>query len=303
MSIGEAVAGPTHAHMHRHVHAKKDAVDWAALDWDAMGIDWSSAWAAGQHTSTSAPVVAATPTTAAVVKPATTTAAPAPATTTASSKIGGVFNEVESLFAGLVGVSNGLASFGEATTPHGVPGDDYIGNVGSPYGANIILTDSPSSFQFTNTFKNTQSSSITVNIWQKVGPDMRPLSGSALAPAKTTLTFVLAPGQSKTVAFQENTQVGWAQACSSTTASGSYDATWGEANFVPSGSGFDVSAIQNSAGNNYAMTITSVETPDCTSDMNQNMWLTATDPVGGSDGSCFIAQNTATLTTIMGGYV
>jgi len=304
MSIGEAVAGPTHAHMHRHMHEKKQNVDWADLDWEGMGIDWSSAWAAGQHTSTSAPVAVATPTTTAVAQPATTTAAAAPAAkTTASSSIGGVFNQVEELFDGLVGLSNSLTSFGEATTPSGTLGDDYIGNIGQPYGSNVILVDSPSGYPFTNTFKNTQSSPITVNVWQKVGPDGRPLSGSALAPTKTTLTFVLAAGESKTVAFQENTQVGWAQACSSTTASGSYDITWGEANFVPSGSGFDVSAIQNSAGNNYAMTITSVETPDCTSDMNQNMWLTATDPVGGSDGSCFIAQSTATLTTEMGGFV
>jgi hypothetical protein len=130
---------------------------------------------------------------------------------------------------------------------------------------------------------------------------MRPLSGSALAPTTTTLTFVLAPGASQTVAFQENTQVAWAQACSSITASGAYDTTWGEANLGPGGSGYDVSAIENSAGNNYAMKITSVEAPGCTSDQTQNMWLTATDPVGTSDGSCFIAQSTATLTTIMGG--
>ena len=55
----------------------------------------------------------------------------------------------------------------------------------------------------------------------------------------------------------------------------------------------------NSAGNNYAMTITSVEAPECTSDMNQNMWATPTDQVG--SGSCYVAQNTAHLTTLMGG--
>ncbi len=271
-----------------------------------MGIDWASAWSAGQ-TSTSTPVAVATPAattpTTAAAQPATTTAAAPAATSTASSSVGGVFNEVESLFNRVVGVSNSRTSFGQATTPSGTLGDNYIGNVGEPYGSCIILTDSPSSYQYTNTFTNTQSESITVNVWLKVGPDMRPLSGSALAPTETTLTFVLAPGASQTVAFQENTQVGWAQACSATTASGSFDTTIGEANFVSTGSGYDVSAIQNTAGNNYAMTITSVEAPDCTSDMHQNMWLTATDPVGNSDGSCFIAQNTATLRTVMGGVV
>jgi len=304
MSIGEALAGPTHAHLHRRVHEQRD-VDWAELDWNAMGIDWSSAWAAGQHSSTAAPVP--TSTAAAVVAPpappATTTAAAAPSESSASSKLSSVISDVETLFDNLVGVSNGRTSFGSATSPIGTPGDDYIGNVGLPYGSNIILVDSAANQQFTNTFTNSQSESITINLWQKAGPDGRALSGSALAPTSTTLTFNLAPGESKTVAFQDNTQIGWAQACSSVAESGAFGTTWGEANFVSTGSGYDVSAIMNSAGNNYKMTITSAEAPQCTSDITQNMWLTATDPVGGSDGSCFIAQSTATLNTVMGGYI
>lgn len=63
-----------------------------------------------------------------------------------------------------------------------------------------------------------------------------------------------------------------------------------------------MSAIMNPNGNNYNMTISSVEAT-CVSDMTQNYWLTATDPVGSSDGSCFISQSTATLTTLMGGTV
>jgi hypothetical protein len=256
-------------------------------------------------TSTSAaPVV--TPTTTAVAKPATTTAAAAPSEThtSASAALGGVFDEVASLFDDLVGVSNALTEFGGQSTPVGSFGtDDYIGNVGVPYGSCIILTDSPSSHQYTNTFTNTQSEIITVNVWLKVGPDMQPFSGPSLAPTKTTLTFTLTPGQSKTVAFDENTQVGWAQATSKTTASGSYDQSWGEAQFVNSGCGYDVSAIENSAGSNYAMTISSLEAPNCKSTRTTNMWLSATDAVGDSNGSCYIAQGKATLTTIMGGTV
>ena len=270
-----------------------------------MGIDWSSAWAAGQHTSTTAaaPVVAPTTTVAApVVAPAATTAAPAPAVTTssaASNVVGAVFNEVESLFDGLVGISNALTSFGGSTTPSGVAGDNYMGNVGSPYGANVIL-DPPAGCPFTNTFHNTQSTTITVNLWQKVGPDMRPLSGSALAPTWTTLTFALAPGTSRTVGFLDNTQVAWAQACSGKTPAGAFETAWGELNVDSSGSGYDVSAINDNS--NYNMVITSAES-SCTSSPAQglNYWKTATEPVGGSDGSCFIAQGTATLTTIMGG--
>jgi hypothetical protein len=280
-------------------------VDWSALDWDNMGIDWASAYAAGQHTSTSA-APAATSTSVAPVAPAATSTAAAPATThvnSASSAVGGVFNEAVSLFNGLVGVSNHRTSFGAQSAASGSVGDSYVGNVGVPYGANVILAGNAADFTYTNTFVNSQSKSITVNVWQKVGPDMRPLSGSALAPTWTTLTFVLAPGASQTVAFDENTQVGWCEATDKTTSSGSFDQTWGEANFVKTGSGYDVSAIMNSAGNVYDMTITSAEAPACTSSRTENMWLTATDPVGTSDGSCFIFQGKATLKTVMGGHI
>jgi len=302
MTMGEAVAGPTHAHMHRHMHEKKAAQNWQALNWEGMGIDWTSAWAAGQHTSTTVAV----PTTTTAVVPATTTAAPAATHTSASSaSTGGVFDETPALFGGVVGVSNSRTSFGEVTTPVGEPGDDYIGNVGNPYGANVILVPSRAGYAYTNQFNNTQDTTITVNVWQKVGPDGRPLSGSALAPEQTTLTFTLTPGESKIVAFQENTQVAWAQACSERTASGAFATTYGEANLgTGTGvSGYDVSAIQNSAGNNYAMTITSEEASACTSSMTQNFWLTAELAIGTSDGSCYIAQNTATITTLMGGTV
>jgi len=304
MTIGEAVAGPTHAHRHRHLHEKKDTVDWAALDWDGMGIDWASAYAAGQHTSTSAAPVAAPAATSAapvVVAPAATTAAaPAPThTNAASGAVEGIFNEVASLFDGLVGVSNGRTTFGGRSAASGALGDNYMGNVGIPYGSNVILSEDPNTY--TNKFVNTQSKAITVNVWQKAGPDGRVLSGAALAPTWTTLTFVLGPGEAKTVAFDENTQVGWAESTAKRTASGSFDQTWGEANFVKTGCGYDVTAIENSAGSSYNMVISSDEAPACTSTPTENMWMSATDPVGASDGSCFIFQGQATLKTVMGG--
>ena len=59
----------------------------------------------------------------------------------------------------------------------------------------------------------------------------------------------------------------------------------------------------NVNGNNYDMTITSAEAPDCTSSRTQNFWLTDTQPIGDSNGSCYIAQSTATLTIEMGGTI
>jgi len=301
ITIGEVVAGPTHAHIHKHLRNKKD-VDWAALDWNAMGIDWVSAWAAGQKTAapvpTPTPVAAPPPATTAA--PVATTAAPSPEPVVAVQQSG---SNSGALFNGVVGASNDRTSFGGSSAAQGSVGDFYVGNVGVPYGSNIIKVASAAGQQFTNTFVNTQSVGITVNIWQKVGPDGQPLSGSSLAPHETSLTFYLAPGAEQVVAFQDNTQIGWAQACGEIAQSGAFATTWGEANFVSTGSGYDVSAIMNPHNNNYAMTITSAEAPACTSSNTQNFWLTATDPVGDSNGSCFIAQSTANLRTLMGGTI
>jgi len=308
LCIGDALASPAHAHLHQKIHEKK-SVDWTALPWNDMGIDWSAAYAAGQHTSTTfAPV----PTTAAPVVP-TTTAAATPVATTASTSnalsdvVSDVENTAAGLWNGIVGVSNALTSFGASTAASGSTGDNYYGNVGSPYGSCVIKVSSASGYQFTNTFVNTQSVSITINIWLKVGPDGQALSGSALAPTDTTLTFVLAPGASQTVAFQDNTQIAFAQAVSSFTASGAFATTWGECNWSSAaGCGYDVSAIMNPAGNNYAMTISSKEVPDISSaNPATNMWLTATNPVGDSDGSVYIPASigSCTLKTVMGGQV
>ncbi|PMD20970.1 hypothetical protein NA56DRAFT_659457 [Hyaloscypha hepaticicola] len=313
MTIGEAVAGPTHAHMHRHFHEKKDAapVNWDTLDWNAMGIDWTSAWAAGQKTATSAPAPAATPVTTAAPQAPTAAAAPAPTTTHAPS--GGVFEQVVSnaasaLFAGLDGIADAFTAFGTATVGSGSE-VSYIGNIGKPQGSNMIKVATTAGYAFTALFKNTSGGPMKVVIWNKAysltgnAADAQANLGASLAPKTPILVLPLDAGDSQIVAFQENSQIGFAQATDAIAASGAYAITWGECNFVPTGSGYDVSAIMNVNGNNYDMTITSAEAPDCTSSRTQNMWLTPTDPVGNSDGSCYIAQSTATLTIEMGGTI
>jgi len=309
MSIGGAVAGPTHAHLHRHAHEKKDAIDWATVvDWKNSGIDWTSAYEAGQASKTAVAAQSQATSVAAPVEAATTTAGSAPAATskaaatTPASSSNSIISDLEGLFDDLVGASNTRSAFGAIVAAVGADGDNQRGNYGSPYGSNIIKVDSTANYAYTAEFHNTQSKPITVNIWNKVGPDMQVLSGSALAPKNTTLTFVLPAGKSQIVAFDEDTQAAFSEAVSSTTASGAYQTTWGELEFRKTGSGYDVSAINN-PNNDYAMTITSAEAPACTSDRTQNFWLTASEPVGGSDGSCYIAQSSATLKVVMGGTV
>ncbi|PQE22085.1 allergen asp f 4 protein [Rutstroemia sp. NJR-2017a BVV2] len=220
----------------KSLKCRPNPVDWSALDWEDMGIDWSSAWAKGQASKTAAAAAAAQSTTApassvasvtsvthGVVAAATSVTSSA---TAAASSSESLVDAIEDLFDSLVGCSNARKAFGEIVSAAGSLGDNYRGNYGSPYGSNVIKVSSKSSYSYTAEFHNTQSKSITINIWNKVGPDLRDLSGSALAPKNTTLTFVLAAGASQIVAFDENSQVAWAEACSSTAASGAYATTW-----------------------------------------------------------------------------
>ena len=268
----------------------------------------ASATTTASATSTAAAEVAATPTAASPSAQSSVVAQASSSSSSSSSSSNSIESTVENLFAGLVGLSNSLTAFGPGIAPVGTPGDNYFGNYGGKganYGSNVIKVDSVGSYQFTNTFKNSQSQSITVNVWNKVGPDYQVLSGSALAPTKTTLTFVLPPGGSQVVAFQNVSNIGWAQATDQKTESGAFQTTWGEANFVEGGSGYDVSAINNPS-NDYHMTITSEESPSCTSDITQNYWKTASEPVGmldgtNTDGSCYVPATSMHLTTTMGG--
>ncbi|KAI9047708.1 hypothetical protein LZ554_008418 [Drepanopeziza brunnea f. sp. 'monogermtubi'] len=329
--IGDAVAGPVHGHLHKRAHQKK-AVDWESLDWKNMDIDWEEAYANGKAgktgyptvvpTSSVEPAAVETPYVAAYVATTPTStpevaavkASPVPATykqstpaTKADEIVSGIIDDIEELFNGVEGCANKITSFGEVVASNMVTGpltigDKYVGNYGNPYGHNVMKVSSKSGYDFTNTFINTGSETITINIWNKVGPDLMPQSGPSLAPKNTTLTFVLKPGESQIIAIQENTQIAWAQATDNYHMSGAFAESWGEANFVPTGSGYNLSAIMSSGGNNYNMIISSEEV-ECVSDRTQNFWLKEFTPIGGSDGSCYVPGKTMHLTTKMGGHV
>ena len=147
---------------------------------------------------------------------------------------------------------------------------------------------------------------MTVVVWNKafINPTTKKIDanlGAFVAPESPILTFELAIGASQVVAFDSGSLVGWAESTPDRTPAGAFATTWGEASFKAGASGYDMSAIQNPHGNNYDMCISSIEAPHCTSDHTQNFWLTDTQPIGDSDGSCYIPQKTATLTVKMGG--
>lgn len=146
--------------------------------------------------------------------------------------------------------SNGVFStsgFGSSTGASG-SGDLYTGNVGSPYGSNIIEVSASdaSKYKYVIQFQGQNTQDWQVVIWNKYSSD-----GKADGfYGKACKTFTLAAGATKYYAVDEDSQGGWAAAPGSIPLNnvGSYASTWGEFDFGSTAnnhwSGFDVSAIQ-----------------------------------------------------------
>ncbi|KAJ5151752.1 hypothetical protein N7492_010047 [Penicillium capsulatum] len=145
--------------------------------------------------------------------------------------------------------SYATSGFGGSTSSSG-SGETYSGNVGSPYGSNIIEVSSSDASQYKNVmqFQGSSSDDWTVAIWNKYGEDGK-MDGWY---GKACKTFTLTAGSTKYIAFDDDTNGGFAAAKGSSIptspSSGAYATTWGEFDFASSTnggcSGFDVSAIQ-----------------------------------------------------------
>lgn len=144
--------------------------------------------------------------------------------------------------------SYSTSGFGASTSSSG-SGDTYEGNVGNPYGSNIIEVSASdaSSYEYVVQFTGSNTDDWTVAIWNKYSSDgtMDGWYGNACH------TFTLSAGATKYYAFDTDSQGGWAAAEGSsipTNSLGSYASTWGEFDFGSTSnngwSGFDVSAIQ-----------------------------------------------------------
>ena len=144
--------------------------------------------------------------------------------------------------------SYSTSGFGSSTSSSG-SGDTYEGNVGSPYGSNIIEVSASeaSNYEYVVQFQGSNTDDWTVVIWNKYSSDGT-MDGWY---GKACKSFTLGAGETKYYAFDSDSQGGWAAASGSsipTSSYGAYAATWGEFDFgstTNSGwSGFDVSAIQ-----------------------------------------------------------
>lgn len=243
LSAGTAV-GRMHAHERRHMQihqqreqeaVEKRAVgDWVTAKINGKYVSWQNTYDGGAAaTAAPAPAEYGSPS-ATVVVPTGTASASATASRSADD---GQFT---------------WQGFGGRTAPSG-SGVSYRGNVGNPWGSNIIeIPESEKdNYKYVVHFEPpADGQKWTVTFWNKIGPDGK-MTGWY---GNSALTFSIGPGENKYVAFDEDSQGAWGAAPGDSLPKdqyGGYSCTWGEFDFGSSinggYSGWDVSAIQAQA--------------------------------------------------------
>ncbi|KAJ5960005.1 uncharacterized protein N7479_007155 [Penicillium vulpinum] len=271
LTAGSAVAR-LHGHDRRHAHhreldaqlqpavtaapvanVEKRGGEVVAATIDGQLVSWINNWFGEQGStsseapsSTEAPVVpeptvAPTSTTAAPVVKSTSEAEVISVVKPTAAPTSGSSSSVSSNWANYP--TNGQYSrdgFGASTGSKriGSLDWDYVGNVGSPWGSNLIRVeeDAASEYKHVIRFENDNAKAWTVVMWNSYGPTGG-LNGF-WSPNKA-LSFTVEPGHSIFVAIDDNSQGGWGAAEGEglpTNFVGEYASTWGE---------FDMSNAQN----------------------------------------------------------
>lgn len=172
--------------------------------------------------------------------PSSASSSPSSASSSSSGGSGGTWTDSPS------DGSFSTQGFG-ASTGSGGSGVSYHGNVGQPWGSNIIQVSSSDASKYKNVLQIQGQNTEPWNVvfWNKMGPDGQ-MNGWY---GNSALSFELSPGDTKYVAFADDSQGGFGASSGHlpTDASGGYACTWGEFDFKSAGnggwSGFDVSAI------------------------------------------------------------
>ncbi|KAL4820580.1 hypothetical protein BDW67DRAFT_96639 [Aspergillus spinulosporus] len=240
-----------HGHERRHAHhEKRDVGDLVTAVIDGKVVSWVNEYSGG---------AAATATASAVESASTSLSETVAASTTSSS--------TETSSASAVSSASGTCAnwddesdeystsgFGSRTVSNNAKYVAYVGNVGNPWGSNIIEVDADKACKYKNVvkFSGSETDDWTIVFWNKIGPDGK-LTGWY---GNSALKLTLAPGETKYVAFDDDSQGAWGAAKGDslpTDEYGGYSCTWGEFDFANSGnndwSGWDVSAIQAQAAN------------------------------------------------------
>ncbi|KAL8872000.1 MAG: hypothetical protein Q9174_002295 [Haloplaca sp. 1 TL-2023] len=318
MALECALAQPAH-HRHQHKQRRDLAnVNWQKVDYDLSSVDWSkvdyTGGAGGKPGDKShgkqaaAPVANASPKVVDVVpvpvdhgndQPASSqpSGKEAPADKPSSDK-----PSEGSSGSGIVKGAHGGAqgAFGGRTEGRqGGNKDLYIGNVGSPFGSNMMLVDTATAqdkYEYTITFKNTGSKDIKVIVWQNPGRDGSPLGGKGEDPI---ITIPLGGGQSQAVAFDEDTHGAFSLDCARDNPDGSTVCARGEYNFgdqcppqwdnkngAQGWSGFDRSTIMGGSNDHLSMSCLNCGTggPQLSA-KGKNEWLTDDQQNQGAGGA------------------
>lgn len=292
LSLECALAQPAH---HRHHHKQRrdlKDVDWTKVHYD---VDWTKVKYGGASPTTTVAGSAPTTSTTATSDPTTNpvdqsqdqsqgkpisdqnmkakapkivNVVPVPADTSNTDSSGSQFSGGSSGSGIVQGATGGAqGSFGGRTAGRQSGDKDlYIGNVGVPFGSNMMLVDTQTAqqqYKYTITFKNTGSSDIKVIVWQNPGRDGSPLGGKGEDPI---ISIPLSGGESQAVAFDEDTHGAFSLDCardnydtSTTCARGEYNfgdqcpKEWDNQNGSQGWSGFDRSTIAGGKNDNLSM--------------------------------------------------
>lgn len=252
LTAGSAVAR-LHGHERRHHHHaraqevdKRGVGDMVYATINGKLVSFINEWSGQPNTADSPAPAAATATATAAHTPDVTVATVAATATTIPGDNAGASN---GWFAVPENGQFTREGFGKKSTGSGGSGIHYKGNVGDPWGSNIIEVsgDKASQYKHVVRINSANDDSWTVVFWNKMGPDGQ-LTGWY---GHSALRFTIHPGETKYVAFDEDTQGAWGAAKGDdlpTDNFGGYACTWGEFDFGNTSnngwSGWDVSAIQ-----------------------------------------------------------
>ncbi|PWY78571.1 allergen Asp f 4 [Aspergillus sclerotioniger CBS 115572] len=259
LAAGSTVAR-LHGHERRHHHNDKRAVgDIVVATIDGEKVSWKNEWsgvaatvAVEAEAAVTQIAVDAKPTQVSVTSSvvASVSAVPTAATSSSSSTGATASGSCSSWTQTLSSGDYSRAGFGKSTvSKRTTDAIYYTGNVGSPWGSNIIEVDASNACQYKHVVRidGSETDDWTVVFWNKIGPT----GGLNGWYGHSALTLTIKPGTSRYVAFDDDSQGGWGAAKGDklpTDQYGGYSCTWGEFDFGNTSndgwSGWDVSAIQ-----------------------------------------------------------
>ena len=151
------------------------------------------------------------------------------------------------------------STYGAASSSSG-SGDAYRGNVGEPYGQNLLPLSDCNTDGHDASITFTAKSPVTVALWNKVGDDWQ-TPGRALTGASRNAWFLfdLAANEKAVIGVAPNSQVSFSQVCDRN-GNGQFNCPWGEADFSDANngawSGYDYSVEANNYDNTGGISVT-----------------------------------------------